>query len=279
MKRETIKLQTPLTYYGGKQRLVSQILPLIPTHKIYVEPFFGGGAVFFTKKPSYLEVINDKNDNLINFYEVTKKRYRKLASLIKDSLYSESLFKWAKDVYHGQIFADNLHKAFATYVVFNMSINSNPKCMWSYNNGTGGSHSGILYAHKRDSFCPWLEERLRYVQISCRDALKVIRERDSPDTFFYLDPPYPESNQGHYNGYTMDDLKILLQLLSSIKGKFALSNYPAEIITEYAKKNFWQLKELDVKSDIVNQCIPGRKKTEIILMNYRQREIVQTELF
>ena len=63
-------MRTPITYYGGKQQLASTIIEMIPAHRIYVEPFFGGGAVFFAKGKSYLEVINDINDNLVTFYEV-----------------------------------------------------------------------------------------------------------------------------------------------------------------------------------------------------------------
>ena len=253
MKRESVKKQGPLTYYGGKKRLVNQILPLIPNHRIYCEPYFGGGAVFFAKKPSYLEVVNDINDNLINFYRICQTNFAELSTMIKRALYSES--------------------------VFNMSINSCPENLWSFNNGTGGSHSGILFAHKRDSFCPWLEERLRYVQISCRQAIKVIKERDTNETFFYLDPPYPNCNQGHYKGFTVDDFEQLLIQLESIKGKFLLSNYPAEIISKYAKKNNWQLKSFLVNQDIVNQYIPGRKKREIFLANYQTEKYIQTTIF
>ncbi|MCA0229900.1 MAG: DNA adenine methylase [Bacteroidetes bacterium] len=63
-----IEMKTPITYYGGKQQMLSHILPKIPTHKIYVEPFFGGGAVFFAKPPSEAEIINDINHRLTTFY-------------------------------------------------------------------------------------------------------------------------------------------------------------------------------------------------------------------
>jgi DNA adenine methylase len=61
-------MKTPISYYGGKQSMLKHILPLIPEHKIYVEPFFGGGAVFFGKEPSKVEVINDYNSNVVVFY-------------------------------------------------------------------------------------------------------------------------------------------------------------------------------------------------------------------
>lgn len=68
-------MKTPLSYYGGKQKLCSTILSLIPSHTLYAEPFVGGGAVFFGKEPSAVEVINDTNKELINFYQVVKNRY------------------------------------------------------------------------------------------------------------------------------------------------------------------------------------------------------------
>ena len=62
-------MKTPITYYGGKQLLASTIVSMIPEHRIYCEPYFGGGAVFFAKEPSYLEAINDLNDRLMIFYD------------------------------------------------------------------------------------------------------------------------------------------------------------------------------------------------------------------
>ena len=67
----------PFGYYGGKQRMVSKILPLIPKHTVYIEPFFGGGSVFFRKpypaisdNSHYREVINDFDERAINFFRV-----------------------------------------------------------------------------------------------------------------------------------------------------------------------------------------------------------------
>ncbi|MGB0976434.1 MAG: DNA adenine methylase, partial [Prolixibacteraceae bacterium] len=62
-------MKAPISYYGGKQNLVKIILPLFPKHTLYAEPFIGGGAIFWSKRPSQIEVINDTNRELINFYE------------------------------------------------------------------------------------------------------------------------------------------------------------------------------------------------------------------
>ena len=68
-------MKTPMTYYGGKQKLVSTILPLFPEHVLYNEPFCGGAALFFSKEPSEIEVLNDLNAELINFYTVMRQDF------------------------------------------------------------------------------------------------------------------------------------------------------------------------------------------------------------
>jgi DNA adenine methylase len=62
-------MKIPISYYGGKQRLAKTIAGLIPKHRIYCEPFMGGSAIFFAKPPAKVEIINDTNGELINFYK------------------------------------------------------------------------------------------------------------------------------------------------------------------------------------------------------------------
>lgn len=279
MKEETIKYKAPLTYYGGKQRIAEMILKYIPEHHIYCEPFFGGGAVFFAKKPSYLEIINDHNENLINFYEQIQTNFEKLATAIGNTLHSESQYRRAVAIYNGLQHADNLTKAISTWLVFNQSWHSSARAGWKFDFGTSGSHIANTLAHARRNFCPWIKKRLQYVQISCRDALQVIKERDTPETFFYLDPPYPGTNQGHYSGYSWENLEELLTLLAAIKGKFMLSNYPSDMISKFSEEKQWTTKQILYKKD--SCLVQDRKsqKTEVLLMNYQISVPQQLEIF
>lgn len=279
MKADTLKYKTPLVYYGGKQRISDWICKMIPKHRIYCEPFFGGGAVFFSKTPSFLEVINDKNECLVNFYLQIQNNFEQLAAEIFKTLHSESMYLRARQIYNGLIHVNDLEKAVATWMVFTQSRFACAKAGWKYDNGTDGSHYGIIELHNRKNFCPWLQKRLSKVQISCRDALQVIRNRDTADTFFYLDPPYPNSNQGHYAGYTFDDLENLLRLLQSIKGKFALSNYPSPLIDHYAQLMDWNIYTMKMKKDSTMARKKGEEKVEILLTNYIPPTITQLTLF
>lgn len=82
-------MKTPIKYWGGKQQLASKLIALFPRHACYVEPFFGGGAVFFEKTKAKVEIINDVNDNIVNFYKVIKRQFDALKDEVDVTLYSE----------------------------------------------------------------------------------------------------------------------------------------------------------------------------------------------
>lgn len=266
-------MKTPITYYGGKQQLVPTILPMIPTHRVYVEPYFGGGAVFFAKKPSYLEVINDINENLMTFYYVVKHNllFNELYEKVQETLHSEALYNRARRIYFrtDPMSDSQVDIAWATWVLTNISYNATPAGRWKWDNGSGGSHIGIVMQHYRENFTRKLHERLQNVQISQRDALDVIRQRDTSETFFYLDPPYPGCNQKHYKGFSDKNLEELLGLLEGIKGKFLLSNYARDCLMEKAKEHGWNVYLKDMPLSSVNIYGKRMRKTEVLVCNYK----------
>lgn len=262
-------MKTPITYYGGKQGLADTIINMLPAHKIYCEPFFGGGAVFFRKPKSYLEVINDIDDRLINFYQVAQNNFEQLETLISKTLNSERMYLAAKDIWNNRVPASDVERAWSVWLITNGSFAGSMYGGWKWSNGTGGSHTGVYIKNKRASFDAELRDRLQTVQISCRDAIKVIRERDTPDTVFYLDPPYPGWYNGHYTGYTHADLYELLQELSTIQGKFILSNYWSQTLRYHIARYGWQFKRIEVLLKVANTgSTPAKTRTEILVWNF-----------
>ena len=269
-------MKTPITYYGGKQQLAGLIIGMMPKHDIYVEPYFGGGAVFFAKGPSFLECINDSNDVLMTFYEVCQDEttFAQLQMLVQTTLDSEKSWLKARRIYRHPEGHSPIEIAWSVWLSTNMSFSGSPSCGWKWDNGTSGSHVGITMDNYRNSFSVKLFERLRYVQVSSRDALTVIRQRDSSRTFFYLDPPYPGCEQQHYRGFSFDDLEELLKLLAGIKGKFILSNFPSELLKKYIDDNGWNTKTIDLQMRVANFNTP-RRKQEMLVYNYQ----LESQLF
>lgn len=267
-------MKTPITYYGGKQSMTDTIKPMIPPHKIYCEPLFGGGALFFSKSKSGIEVINDNNEKLITFYMEAQNNFEQLEKMIKQTLHSESMHKRAKDIYNNRIEHNQLELAWSVWLVTNNSFAGNIHGGWKWCNGTSGSHSAIILRNKREQFNTLLYERLRDVQICCRDYIKVIEDRDTKETFFYLDPPYPGSYQGHYKGYTMKHFAILCEVLSNLKGKFILSCFWSQTLKYYCIKNGWKIKRIKKPCKVTHlgarSKIPKaiKNKEEILIWNY-----------
>lgn len=260
-------MKTPITYYGGKQQLAAEIISMMPQHKIYCEPFFGGGAVFFAKHKSYLEVINDKNDKLITFYRQAADNFDALSREVDLTLHSESEYLKAKDIYNLRVPAGDVQIAWAVWMITNGSFSASMHGGWKWCNGSAGSHTGVFMRNKRIGFNNKLRERLQDVQISCRNAIDVIKQRDTSETLFYLDPPYPGHYQGHYCGYDVKEFAELLSLLQVIKGKFILSNFWSQTLRYFVIKNGWNLRQLDMAMNVAN-LTKAKRKTEILIYNY-----------
>jgi DNA adenine methylase len=220
-------MKPPISYYGGKQRMVPKILPLIPKHTVYVEPFAGGAAVFFAKpwpnienSDHYREVLNDKDERLINFYRVLQapEKRETLIERLSLTLYSEAEYAKAKDLENG----DEVQRAWAYFVNINTSFSNKLNGGWG--RGTFAENNSATWV-RRVARLPEYLERMSSVHIACDDALTVIRQWDSPQTFFYCDPPYPGTDCGHYGGYTVEDFQALVNTLNECQGSFILSNY------------------------------------------------------
>ena len=194
---------------GGKKYLARTICSYIPEHKIYVEPFIGGGAVFFKKNPSEKEVINDLDKEISGAYKY-----------IKEGKF-EGLNKYKKDgdrEFFKQIKISQPKSLEEQYYKFIYLRN------YSYaNDGTNYAPSIPLTGRTLDSrfeHLPKISERIKNTIIQDNDFRKILKEYDSKETFFYLDPPYPEQ-QGKLKTDLTND--VLYESVKDLKGKWIMS--------------------------------------------------------
>jgi len=258
--------KTPLSYYGGKQKLSSIIVSLIPEHVLYGEPFCGGAAPFFAKDPSEVEVLNDINRELINFYRVVQQDFTSLEKEIRITLHSRDLHRKARVIYENPDMFSELKRAWAVWVLSSQSFAAKLDGTFGYDK-TGNTTTKKI-SNKRESFTEDMAIRLQNVQLECADALYVIRSRDSVGSFFYCDPPYHNSDMGHYDGYTVEDFEALLKALAGIQGKFLLSSYPSEPLTQYTKANGWYTQVFEQGVSINAKSGYLKRKWEVLTANY-----------
>jgi DNA adenine methylase len=258
-------MKSAITYYGGKQKLVSTILPLFPEHVLYNEPFAGGAALLFAKEPSEIEILNDTNKELINFYKVVQQDFISLQKKIHITLHSRKQHQDASVIYNNPHLFNDLDRAWAVWVLASQSFASQLDGSWGYDKGKNTATKKII--NKGVLFTEEYAIRLQNVQLECADAIYIIKSRDHDKAFHYCDPPYYNSDCGHYGGYSAQDFELLLHTLSEVKGKFLLSSYPSELLDSYMKKYKWYQKRVE-QTVSVNKG-SGKKKIECMTANYR----------
>lgn len=221
-----------LGYYGGKQGPVGAwIAQQLPPHRCYVEPFGGMGGVLMQKRPSPVEVYNELAHELVNLFRVVRDQPDQLREVLALTPYSREEYTRARRGRKTE--ADPLELARQTYVVRSQSRDNSLL-------GKGFSHGGAAYPGAvADAFVngqariPAVCERLRQVQLENRCALDMLRQWDSPQTLFYLDPPYVHGERTAKAGYAheMNDAQHLALLASArqLHGLVLLSGYRNEL--------------------------------------------------
>ena len=262
-----------LSYYGGKQRIAQWIISHFPIDidsLTYIEPFFGGGAVFFQKKPSKNEYILDSDDRLYRFYHYAKNNPMKLFKALRRLIIFESDFKRAHRVINGkEEYKDELDYVCCVYMSICWSFNKTMNCNVLRKKVT--ANKGLPKEHRnRIARYPLILDRLREATIITGDYSKSIKNFDSPKSFFYLDPPYPETQQVYKHKFNKDSFNDLIKKLIAIQGKFILSFYmkPWMDIPSY-----WNVRSLDTKCSISNVhkhlTDEDSDRIEYIAMNYK----------
>jgi len=249
-------------YYGGKVTLARQILKLIPPHKQYVEPFFGGGAVFFAKPLAKYNYINDINNEIINIYLQAIAHKDEFVEIFKKLPFIHiATRKSIKKLLLND--ADPFFRAVMHMYLLTISYSHNLSGGPAF--AKNRSRSPVNLIKDLDIKI----EKIRRCDIFNMDAIYIIKLFDDKDTFFYLDPPYPGTNQGHYKGYTYEDYERLLNALYDIKGKFILSSYQsnAEKYNLHKKFNVRYIQKPLSASKIKIGC-KKRKKIEALVYNY-----------
>jgi len=261
-----MQMKTPITYYGGKQTMLKHILPLMPTHSLYTEAFVGGAAVFFAKEPAKVEVINDLNGEIINFYRTVVGNYEGVKALVEQTLHSRGLHEHAFYIYSNPAFFSREERAWALWVLSKLGFAGQMSGSFGFDKSERRHTKKVAFA--KDSFNTTLKERLEHTTIECDDALKVIARYDTPEAWHFVDPPYVGSNMGHYSGmFNEQNLKELLDLLAGLQGKFMLTMYPNDLIREYARRYKWHIHAVERQ---VTACRAKnrRKQEEWMVVNY-----------
>jgi DNA adenine methylase len=249
----------PLAYIGGKNRIAKKIIELLPVHMTYVEAFAGGAQVLFHKEPSPVEVLNDLDEEIVNFFRVCQSHYEELVRFLRFCLVSRKwfalfeaqnpealtdiqraarFFYLQKNAYGGLILNRNYHYCIAR------PPNFNPRSLPKLIDNT----------HKR----------LEKVQIESLPYEEILKRYDRPETLFYLDPPYWGRKLYRYN-FEDSDFVRLEERLRQIRGKFLLSLNDVPEIRKLFRAYIFR----EIEFHYTAQKQAGKRYRELLIANFR----------
>ena len=258
-----------MAWVGGKKALRDKILARFPrNYKRYIEVFGGAGWVLFHKPPGNdFEVFNDFNGNLVNLYRCVREQPEALRDELRYMLNSRLDFEYMKGMLHSQAVLPDVRRAAYYYALIRYSyaavtstFGSQPHAMWN-------------------NF-PLIESaagRLQKVVIENKDCVKLIRQYDRPESFFYCDPPYYNADQ-YYEAVSTDgfDHAGLADALLGIKGKFLLSyNDCPEIRALYDRPGV-VVEGISRLSNIAQRYENGKQYPELLISNYDTTELARS---
>lgn len=266
---------TLLRWAGGKGKQLGDLLPLIPTGKIYVEPFGGGASCLFNRQRSEVEVYNDLDGALVNLFQVVRDeesftRFRRHVLLMP---YSRDEFERCLGF---DSLADPVLRAVAFYTVINQSISG--KRLARRGDWARGRVDNLAEAwFKRLEGLEVVHERIRHVQIESRDALDVLQEWDTPGTVFYCDPPYvleTRSQRKYYAVEPGDDYhRELVDVLLNVRGAVVLSGYDHPVYGRLNEEGWWSDQYgARASMQVVQEGGAKQKRTEIVYRNRKACE-------
>lgn len=225
-------------WFGGKWRLANWVINHLPPHRTYVEPFGGAGSVLLRKPPSKIEVYNDIDREVANFFSVMRTQFDALVRLVALSPWHRGEWYDCREQLATRTDLDELQRARLFAVVGIQSFAGNFGGSWGYSKTASTRDMA-------ETCSRWLNvpvnlyaiaERLQRVQIENDTAIKVMRRFDSPETCFYCDPPYaPETRLSGEYRHELDssDHAELLDFLRKCQGRVVLSGYDCPLYRKY----------------------------------------------
>lgn len=276
----------PVRWFGGKGNALKWLLPRLPSGKVYVEPFGGAGTVILNATPAPCMVYNDLDKRLVNLMRVLcePELYEQLAHRLLHTLYSRSDFVAALDIlkgYRPEMPFPSVEYAWAFFVAQNQGFSGIAESEGNWSRGfvsRRGMAANVSKWLSRIDLLPEWHKRLRRIQIDCTDALTCIAYWDSPDTAFYLDPPYPHETRTSKNDYAHEQPiefhASLVDLLLKIQGQATLSCYWHDVYQPLIDAG-WQRMDVEttshaagrVRGSATREKAPTR--TETLLLKHR----------
>lgn len=258
MKLSTAPRRPALRYHGGKWRAAPWVIPCLPSnHDLFIESHGGSAGVLLQKSRSPIEVYNDLDGEVVNFFKMLRERPDDLIRLLHWTPFAHAEQKLSMEPTD-----DPLEAARRFYVRSHLTI-SGPTAQWNsgwrrqkkYSRGRNGNSrmkpAAVSFMELEHLY--QVAERMRGVTIEQMDALDLIRKYDQPRAVFYVDPPYVAETRKRWKAsayaheMTDEQHRELAAVLRGCAGMVVLSGYDGDLYE--ALYNDWSRIDRDFRTN------------------------------
>ena len=254
-------MSTPIIpWLGGKRRLADRLLPLFPSHECYVEVFCGGAALYFLRPmPAPVEVINDINGELVNLYRVVQNHMEEFVRQFKWAISSRQVFKWHQETKPETL--TDIQRAARFYYLQHHAFGGKVN---GQNFGTATTAPMINLCRIEESLSA-AHLRLSGTNVENLPWQECLRRYDRAHTFFYMDPPYWQT-EGYGVPFEWGQYEEMATMVRSLKGRAMISiNDHPDIRKVFDGLTMF---ELGIKYSVGNnQAQPGESR-ELVITNW-----------
>lgn len=245
---------------GNKKKIAQEIIQYFPEHKIYIEPFFGAGGMFFSKPKAKYNIVNDLDSDVFNLFMVVMNQKEELEkAFYMMPIHSDLLDYWKK---HEE--TDPIKKALRFLFLSNLTH------MGTGNAIMNGAENPKNVFFNRINKTFELLENIQFFNKDFRKFLSIPKDKNNGDSFIYCDPPYINTCEDQYGSFTQSDSLDLFNCLEETGCKWAMSEFDHQFILEQAKQRGLNVITIGERHNLKN------RRTEILVTNYKN---IQPELF
>ncbi len=262
--------------------MLDVILPNIPEHKYYVEPFCGTAIVYLHKQPAKASTLNDIDENIVNFFRVLqdRKKTQELLRRLRYTPFAKAEYRKACLLLSSGRDLDDVTRAWAFYVAQYMSMKNSyyadPQGKWfSYVLNSKDGQLGYRTFNNKVRRIVEIAMKLKKCQILNEDGVEVMRKFDSNETFMFVDPPYLSStvrskNRIYANDYDDTLHERLLDFALKAKSKIMIASYPNEMYDELLKHGWVRIdkEKLIYAGHYTNKRKKLSRRAESLYLNY-----------
>jgi DNA adenine methylase len=254
--------QMILRRLGNKQAIAQDIIKYFPEHKIYFEPFFGAGGMFFNKPKAKYNVVNDLDSEVFNLFQVVINQKEELEKAFYLMPIHSDLFEY----YKSNEQTDPIQKALRFLFFSNLTTI-----------GVVSSGMSLSFTKNKNIFFKVIDKTYemindcKFTNYDFRKYFKTLTfntdgRNDEAKSFFYCDPPYLGTNDNYSNSFTEQDSIDLFDCLQATGCKFAMSEFDNEFILNQAKERGLNVIIIGERKNLKN------RRTEILITNYEKQK-------